>query len=251
MKFVGILIMALFSFSCASPNTVGVRPEFETSRVKTIAMMPTYSVGGFGMTAREREIVERMYEFETIYWLEAQGFEVVRPDELQAAVQDRESQELYDEVVELDHSLNRYFEDAPPQAESIERTSLRELWTRKALPTRAILFTEVVYQTDGTCRTAASEHTEYSEVVGPAESDQPCIISHFQAKLVDAESGVTMWHNRMLRELRGDLTPLHRAENIGAVVETTFAGPYGITPFIRETGSPGAKSQTAASLLKP
>lgn len=208
-------------------------------------MTPTYSVGGFGMTEREREIVERTYQIQTIRWLEAHGFAVIEPDELATQFSSEDSRALYLEIVDLNESLDTYFEGVSG-IESIELTSLKELWEQGELPSKTLLFSEVVYQSDGICRIRASEFTELSEVIGPSEETGPCIISHFQAKLVDAESGATMWHNRMLREVRVETSPRQRAENIEAVVKHTFTGPHGLTTLSRPPRT-ATDAQTAST----
>lgn len=230
MKFAKFFIVCvtLSLVSCATTPGVGVRPDFEGIRLTMIAVPSTYSTTTFGLRAYERRGVERAYELAATRWLMHRGIAVIDAQTLKSHLTRQGVSRASQDELDLKKPLTDYFE-----AESTERKTqaVRALWDRGALPTRALLFTEVVYQSEGYCQD--------TEVVGPhhivtgdAASDHPCIISHFQAKLIDAQTGATMWHNRALIEHRVTVSIEARARTIDQAIHQTFSGPFGFASLI-------------------
>lgn len=225
---------ALLVAACASGPDVGVRTDFEEHRLTTVAIVPFYASGSFGLDALERQDIQQRYQDAAAEALRDQGFEVLHAGALRDHLANRDRWDQFDDGIHLRQPLKYYFEpDSTDDSPSIEVQTLIDLADDDAFPVEALLFGEVVYHSPGTCREKADDHTSYAQLSitasAPAELPRPCISSHFQAKLVDVHTGQTMWFNRMFvethtRHIDEDVT--HRT--IIQTVESTLEAEDGI-----------------------
>ena len=160
------------------------------------------------------------------------------PDELHARLEARGALDQFEDISTFRNGLSEYFEPKPQRREPREVLVLRALHAEGALPAGTLFVGEIVYQSSGVCTSDPREHNELAEVVvsgkpaGGKLAASACVVSHFEAKLVDGKSGQTMWQNRFLRELRLTVvTPQAVAENIAATVHTVILGESGLGPF--------------------
>lgn len=207
---VALLVAALCLLAaCRTGTSVGVRPEFKKASVQTVVIVPFYQLSSFGASAESQKLTREAYELRTERWLKANGFDVVTPREFEQALTERGAWQTYQDGVILRDSLEVYFEPSAEDAvnAAAEVIALQELAANGALPEGRLLFGEIIYQSEATCRTSVSPRDRFSSMeVHPEAKDtlppRPCVLSHFQAKLVDPTTGSTMWYNRHLLELQ-------------------------------------------------
>lgn len=246
MAFRHVAIAAVFSVgllvaACATAPRVGVRPEFEQRHVPRVAVVPFYAMGTFSMTSDELDRTLRSSEQAAIEALEADGFEVVGPASLRQHLTEHDAAQSFDEGVLLRSELTNYFEPAHKQGgPSLEISTIRKLYKEGKLPAEALLFGEVVYHTRTTCRVDPTAYNPYADVAGESdtssEAGSPCIVSHFQAKLVYAPTGETMWFNRKLLQTNTGEAGVEAARaNLVETISRTLAGPDGLRSFGGET----------------
>lgn len=228
------LALGLLACSATPDKKLGLRPGYEQLAVKRVAIVPFYSTGTFGLEDDKLKATISAYERACAEWLINQGFQVLKPEEFRAHLERRSVWKEFQDGVELSLPLWRYFEPgADPTNQTTEVVTLRKLAQAKALPTKTVLVGEIVYQTETTCtQSADGSNTHASVVVSPSAPDdypRPCIVSHFQAKLVDTDRGDTIWYSRKLREYHdAKLDDGKRQANISEVVALTLGGPYGL-----------------------
>lgn len=233
----GVLIalaLPLLACSAAPEKKLGLRPGYEQVAIKRVAVAPFYSSGTFGLDEATLKATIAHYERATTDWLGAQGFQVIAPSQFRQDLESKGVWQEYVDGVDLHLPLTRYFEpSADPNNQSTEVVTVRKLAQAKALPAETMLVGEVVYQTETRCTLSADESSSRAEVIvtpaAPEDYPRPCIVSHFQAKLVDATRGDTIWYSRKLREFHdAKLDDSQRQANITAVVQATLGGPYGL-----------------------
>ncbi|RAL25414.1 hypothetical protein DL240_04165 [Lujinxingia litoralis] len=237
-KLLLLFSLALLTLACASTPDVGVRHDYRSARVRSVAVVPFYAVGTFGLGDDEFELLRLTYQAQAIAWLQKMGFEVMEPEALQHHLSHHELREIFEEGVLLRSALTSYFEPSNDgQTPGVEVLTLRTLARQEALPTDTLLIGQIVYHSRGTCRQAPDAFTPYARTSAtadtPAGYPRPCVVSHFQAKLVDIHTGHTMWFNRMHRESYGrqineDLT-LH---NITRTIQDTLGEGSGLEELI-------------------
>lgn len=230
------VVAALFS-ACASAPQTGVRPDFEKQRIGTVAIAPFYARGAFGIPQEELARLHEQYQASAAQILTEQGFDVVTADELRVHLEKQRLWEQFEDGIYLRQSLVGYFE--PPEdhrSPSIEVETLQAIAEQGGFPAESILFGEVVYHSAGVCRQDASQFTPYAETTvmpsAPATLPRPCVVSHFQAKLVDVRTGRTMWFNRSFLESHSaHLGPDLVQQTILSAVRGTLAEDGGIAPL--------------------
>lgn len=248
-------LLWLVATGCASTPEVGVRPTFADARVTQVAVLPFYSTSRFSKPPEQHAEILELYQTTAEQWLVEQGFDVVGAEALRAHLEANEALQTLEDGIALRGPLDHYFEPQEDGPVGMEVETLRGLHAAGKLPTDVVLLGEVVYQTDTACRVPTSEYTDYARVITqpdgePSSTGTPeaagsgevgCVVSHFQAKLVDARTGRTMWHNRFLRELRDPpITEEKRIANIAETVATTLGGDHGMRRFL---ASPSGQAQ--------
>lgn len=237
-------MLTLLFGACATAPRVGVREDFAQVTVTSVAAAPLFATSQFGLDGARFASVRETYERAVAQDLRSLGFEVVTPDELHAQLEARGALDQLEDISTFRNGLSGYFEPRPGEREPREVLVLRALHADGALPASTLFVGEIAYQSAGVCTSDPREHNQLAQVfVGgkPARGDlaaSPCVVSHFQAKLVDGETGRTMWQNRFLRELRvAEVTPDVLAENIAATVHTVILGEFGLGPFAPRRGA--------------
>jgi hypothetical protein len=252
--------MALTLAGCASTPEVGVRPAFEQRQVLRIAVVPFYSVGSFSLSTKEMAQVIEASEQSAIDSLRTSGFEVIGPRAFRQHLAENSAATRFDDGVLLRSELAHYFEpahsaDAANTGPDLEVTTVRSLSQNGKLPADALLFGEVVYHTRTDCRIDPTLYNDHSDVLRPpgtdaADSDtsnadasnsSECVVSHFQAKLVHAPTGETMWFNRrLLQTYTVKDSPEADQHNLARTVTRTLGGSNGLAAFRAETQAPSA-----------
>lgn len=203
-----LALTGMLVVGCASGPDTGVRAEFEDRRPARVAVVPFYSTGSFGLSADERQLLFARYEQAAEQKLRDLGFDPVNPDALRGFVVDQGYWDDFGDGIPLRQSLTEYFETEPSGRDSIEIRTLRQLAAQGAIPADTLLFAQVVYHSEGICRTKATDHVSHAELAvtpdAPSGLPRPCVTSHFHAKLVDTTTGDTMWYNRSFLETHTD-----------------------------------------------
>lgn len=227
--------IALVLAACASTPEVGVRPDFEQKRVQRIAVVPFYTLSTFSLSQDELDQVLRESEQTAVESLRAGGFEVIEPRAFRQQLAEAGVATRFDDGVLLRNELSNYFEPARKSGQpSLEVATIQQLYQEGNLPADALLFGEVVYHTKTQCRADPTRYNEHAQVSGQSASPgpSPCVVSHFQAKLVYAPTGETMWFNRMLLQTHTDrATEQADRQNMVETVARTLAGPDGLRAF--------------------
>lgn len=228
------VLVGLTLQGCASAPQTGVRPEFQSHTLQRIAVVPFYAQANFSLRPDElAELLERS-EFAAVASLREFGFEVVPPGEFRAHLDESGAARRFDEGIVLRSELSAYFEPAKSSnGPSLEVVTLAKLQQEGVIQADALLFGEVVYHTETRCHKGSENSKAREALKAPtAAPSTPCVVSHFQAKLVYVATGETMWFNRVLLETYPrDLTPAVGSENMALTVGRTFAGPDGLDDF--------------------
>lgn len=222
----------LVGSGCATPRggmeevPMGLRDGVLPGSVGRIAILPFAPSDPFGMEPEAQTLMLARYEASAARELGALGFELLSVEELrQGLASDEARAEL--KRLRIDRPLPELFEPDRRQDGALEddrHVLLRELGRR--LEVRTALVGQVIYHTEAVCqgREPNPYANEVAYVTGPPEGDVrvPCVVSHFEAKLVDLETGRTLWYNRALRELRAD-APSAPIPDAGANADATVA----------------------------
>lgn len=230
-------LCALLCAGCATPPEVGVRSGFRGAAVERVVLAPMYRLGGFGADPAAQARQHTLYQEAFAGWLERRGVEVVRPGALRHHLTERGAWQIYQDGIILRDALTAYFE---PSAGALgaEVVTLRRLHDQGALPAGQLLWTELVYHSEGTCRVRADEAVRWAQVIVTSEAERiepprPCVVGHVRAKLVDAATGHAMWYGRGLVEVQAaEIGPRARARAVHAVVEATLGGRRGIEALL-------------------
>jgi hypothetical protein len=235
-------LIVLTLAGCASAPEVGVRPAFEQRQVPRIAVVPFYSLGTFSLSNAQITEVMEASEASAVESLRASGFEVIEPRAFRQHLVENDATTLFDDGVMLRSELANYFEPAHggDTGPDLEVTTVRELYEQGKLPAEALLFGEVVYHTRTNCRVDPTPHNEHAEILGAssvnASDASECVVSHFQAKLVHAPTGETMWFNRrLLQTYTAEGAPEADQQNLAQTVTRTLGGSDGLAAFRGES----------------
>lgn len=232
-----VVLIATLLAGCASAPEVGVRPAYEQRQVPRIAVVPFYSLGTFSLSGEQLDRVIASSEQSAVESLRDNGFEVIGPRAFRQHLAENDAATLFDDGVLLRSELANYFEPAQSAngGPDLEVTTVRELYEQGKLPADALLFGEVVYHTRTDCRVDPTQHNEYVDVLQASESaseNSSCVVSHFQAKLVHAPTGETMWFNRrLLQTYTDDTTGEADKQNLAQAVARTLGGSDGLAQF--------------------
>lgn len=259
------LLLATISLICASgcastAPTTGMRPDFHRVEVDSIAIVPFYAQSHFSLNDTGFEEMLNAYENATAAWLKRMRFHVIDARSFQHHLTEIGAWQEFSDGIILRHSLISYFEHTGVKPSlAIEAITLKRLAAEGKLPANNLLFGEVVYHSEGTCYVDANQYTKHvqTEVLprAPASLPRPCIVSHFQAKLVTAASAQTMWFNRSMREVHAAIVePQMAAQIITDTINQTFGDKAGINiqPAESTDSDPAtAVSDSRAQPIKP
>ena len=228
-------VVAVLASGCATGPNVGVRSSYETSRLGPTSVVPFFALSQFSL--HDEAVATRLdwAESTAVHWLEERGIRVVTPERTRHRLQIGDSWNHFTEGGLLRKDLSDAFEAANRDQKATAQVSLaRQIRDDEGFETRYVLFGELLYHTKGTCRTRADNYQRRARVVvtpdAPEKMPRPCIVSHFQARLVDVESGATVWYNRRLRELHiAEHDDRWTRKNLRGVVHGTLAGDDGLT----------------------
>ncbi len=232
MRFFVLVLLSLLLTACATSPGTGVRKDFSDRPVETIAVVPFYARGTFGIDPTEFAELRELYEAITVAALRDEGFEVIDPRSTRQYLENADLWEQFVDGIHLTAPLTTYFEP-DPERPAIEIATLRQLAASDDFPFDVLLFGQIVYHSEGSCRIQADHYNSYAKVRFaervPRVGARPCVSSHFQAKLVDVATGHTMWFNRMFVETHTRQIDDHlRRENIALTIRGTVAERDGL-----------------------
>ena len=229
-----LLVVSLLLTACATAPSTGVRGNYRKSKLQATALLPFFATSRFGLTDDQFERRFGWAQETAVQWLRDRGVDVTPPAKTRAFLQAQSRWRHFAPEGLFRTALDISFESAPRRESRQTHPPLPQTPSpAPQLPARFILFGELVYQTSATCTTRADDYTDRARVVvtpnAPAKLPRPCVVSHFQARLLDAETGSTVWYNRRLRELHVDeLTEDWVRKNIRNVVLDTLGGRDGL-----------------------
>ena len=228
---------AIATSGCATTRSVGVRKAFSQHNLRSIAVVPVTSSSRFGMDEFQWQTIRSTYERQILEELRRLGFEVASPQQLEARLRRSGNWQTFTEILVAKGDVARRFEpEFYGENVPLEVLALGRLARASALESDALLISEIVYQSDGVCDRDPRAYSPHAVLIGDPDVTSPCVVSHFEAKLIDPDTGRTMWHNRQLRELRVDeVTPEVRLENIRQTVAGTLSGAHGLGPLAAPT----------------
>ncbi len=239
LRALGSAALAVWMLAaCATSPQVGVRQSYQESRLEATSVVPFFTRSTFSLPEATLRTRLRWAESTVVQWLEQHGVEVVPPETTRRRLQAGSAWAPFAEEGRMRTDLGRAFEDARVDHRARSQAELvRRLRRDDRLESRYLLFGEFLYHTTGTCRTRADEYTDRAHVVlapeAPPSLPRPCITTHFQARLVDADSGETVWYNRQLRELHvPELDASWIRKNLRGVVHETLAGRDGLVEML-------------------
>jgi hypothetical protein len=218
------LIFFLVISGCATAPPAGVRSGYQATRVSKISVAPTFSLDSFGLDAHERHVIERSVDQDAAVWLRRAGFDVTSPEVLrtQLAGEWNDVEDAWYRGVEL----NSLFEEGAPEFEGAEIAAAQR--AAEHLDAQHVLLIQVLYQTDSLCRGDAQEFTPYAVTQPPEVIPYRCVISHLEAKLIDAKTGHIVWHNRAFVELAEAPSPSRRRQTLRKAVDWLLGSSTGL-----------------------
>lgn len=224
-----VLSTAVLLSSCSTAPPTGIRKEFHDHQIQTIAVVPFYSRANFSIDPAELDKLRHVYEAAATSALRAEGFEVIDPRAFRQHLDNHELLAPFTEGIRLHGSLRHYFESSEHAPIPFEVQTLRTL-SASPFPFNTLLFGEIVYQTAGMCRISATTANSFATTRtlpgAPLSFPRHCVVSHFQAKLVDVQSGETIWFNHSLLETYARSIEEEVIDNnISSVVNATFRTP--------------------------
>ncbi len=230
MKFQSALFLLCIAgtSACSTAKPIGVRGNFQNVAVKKIAVMSVFSTGKFSLETEEFEKLRAVYLTSVLTELAHLKFDVVDRKMIESPLSDSEKLTLSDGLG-LPKSLDILFE--PDKGEyGAESNVVRKFYSAKTLPAH-ILFAEIVYHSRTTCHESAEQSNPYAQINDKnIKLPTACILAHFQAKLIDSETGKPMWSNHVFLEHRiGDKADEGTSSDvIKSVVQRTLTGENGI-----------------------
>lgn len=230
----------LFLCGCATSSNTGVRADYHKQPVERVAVVPFYAKASFGLDESQLDSVLDSSQKAAVETLRAEGFEVVEPEVFRDHLAQHEAESKFDDGVLLRSSLSNYFEpsDSEDERASLEVATVTELYEEDKLPGDALFFGELVYHTRAECRSDPSQYNERAEVSYHTEQarradSSPCLVSHIRVKLVDAESGETMWvNNKLLQTHAAREGATSGPEHAAEAVTRTLGGDQGLQGLV-------------------
>lgn len=233
-----LLLLALITSlapACATAPEVGVRPAFAADKVQRVAVVPFFALGRFGLSSEQLDQLLRNGEAAAVQALRTGGFEVIEPADFRARLDAAGAGAVFDDGILLRTDLSGFFEPRAANNEpSLEVLTLTTLAHDGVLQVDALLFGEVVYHTQTECNDDPRNYHAHALVQPgpsppPTDDAQPCIVSHFQAKLIAVPTGEVMWFNRMLLQTYVDAPdPEQGWGNMARAVAHTLSGSHGL-----------------------
>lgn len=228
------LMLTSLLCACSTTTPTGIRGDYKekTKTLKTITLTPFYSVSQFGYSNDAHQAIKDLYQKAAQSWLTSKGYQVTDARSFEQQLTEQGIYQTYKDGMTLNRSLATYFE-RDPKIVSAEIATLKTLHKTGKLKASALLFGEIVYQSDALCQQRASEYTKFATIKthgkAPKAFPKPCITSHFQAKLVDPQTGLTMWYNRAMTEYHvPDIEPIYIQSNINDVIRETLGNDDGL-----------------------
>lgn len=232
------LVASLVVSACATGPQVGVRGSYKQKNIRATTVVPFFTRSRFSLAA---ETVDRRLlwaQTAAVDWLDERGVRVTPPDRARGRLRDASLWRHFTGGGLLRRNLAKSFESADRDQRTSSQTEIvRQIRAESGLESRFLLFGELLYHSAGTCQARADDHTERSDVVvaddAPDTRPRPCIVTHFQARLVDADSGSTVWYNRRMREWHvADAGDAEERRNIEEVVREALGGGDGLADVL-------------------
>lgn len=236
-----VVLLAVASFAataCATAPQLGVRGEYRQSNVTRATVLPFFTLSTFGHDDDDLDARLRWAERAALDWLEEHGVRAEPPEKTRQKLTEAAAWNHFTDGGIFVRNLAESFESSPRRQRRETQTDLlRTLRAQRHVGDQFVLFGEIVYQTSGTCHTRADEHATRVEVaVAPGAPDsppRPCVVTHFRARLVDADSGATVWYNRRMRELYlPNVDESSIQSNIRTVVFQTLGADDGLSKLV-------------------
>jgi len=236
-----LVLSALVGTACAAGPQVGVRSEFRAASIEDASVSPFFARSTFSLSGDALDRRLRWAERAAAEWLAARGVDAVSAAETERQLRSAGRMAAFEEGGAFRVDLSASFDAARLEARRrVQTSTLREL-ADAGLTRRFVLFGELLYQTSGECRGRAGDHTTRANVVvaerAPDAPPRPCVVTHFQARLVEVSSGSTVWYNRRLRErhVRSvDTSTVRR--NVVSTVRRTLGGDGGLGGLLDSAG---------------
>jgi hypothetical protein len=226
------LLLALCLSACASGQQLGVREEvWMGARVGKIAVVEPLIISPFGLDEAPLQRLRDATANAAIAELVRHNVEVITPVALSHQLTELGVWQEFHDAVATGRALSELFEQAQGQPAPVEISTLRALAARGALPA-PLLFIEIAYHTDGTCRVAPPEEGWVVRVPDGASLPAQCVTTHLYGKLVEPTSARPLWYNHALRELYGERSE-DPMSNIAQTVSLLLLGPTGLVRLIQ------------------
>lgn len=236
-----LALCALYVAGCASTPKVGVRSDYRGGALDSSSVTPFFSRSSFSLSDGQLDRRLDWAEQAAVSWLSERGVQLSPPDEVRSELEDADAWGDFEPSGIFTVDLAASFESAPREERRQTQTSVLHDLFERDLAHRYVLFGELLYQTTAECRELPDRHTRRSRVVvtddAPESLPRACVVTHFQARLVDASTGATVWYNRTLRELHAaEIDRAHIRRNIRATVRRTLAGDGGLSDLVETPG---------------
>jgi len=226
---------------CATTPQVGIRSDYRGGSLSGSSMTPFFSRSTFSLSDAELDRRLAWAEEAAVTWLSERGVQVTPPGDVQSRLREADAWGDFEPSGIFTVDLAASFESAPREERRQTQTSILYDLFDRGLSRRYVLFGELLYQTTAECREDPDRYTSRSRVVvaddAPESLPRPCVVTHFQARLMDASAGATVWYNRTLRELHAaEIDRSHVQRNIRATVRRTLASDGGLSGLVETPG---------------
>ncbi len=233
---------------CAPSRQIGVRADYQHRVVSRIGVAPFYSRSTFSLPRKRLDHLLEVAQQRAVTWLRERGFDVVAPTPLRRQLAAQKRWVDFERRIQ-GLALAEAFEGAGARdAQPREMTFVRQLRREGALESRFLLLAELLYHTATTCHVTLSSSPLHI-VDGEPSSEAPrCLVTHLQARLLDTQTGETLWFNRRLRETYTDPSHPRRASraHVRTLVDDVLGGADGLRT-LRPSNGDRSRSETSSS----
>lgn len=227
MKYL-LLICILVTAACASTAPLGIRADFKDEATQSVTLVSVFPSSTFGLPASEQSVLTEAVAAHTLRWFKERQVTAISNIEVERTL--RKSGHFEDTLYAFRNmSLDEAFEIQHPAHLRGQEIDLVKTTSLPILKSAPLLFVEIVYFTEGSCRLTA--RGDYVVKYRSAETNS-CVVAHLHAKLIAPKSAEVMWQNHVLLEDHVLPTPQTRHLHIQRAVDLLFGGQHGLLPLL-------------------
>lgn len=228
MKYL-MLASILLTIACATSPSRGIRAEFKGQNTQKVTLVSVFPSSTFGLDVSERDTLTQAVATHALRWFADRRVSMVSNIEVERNLRHQgHLEETRDALRNL--SLDQAFEIQHPAHLRGQEIDLVKTTPSPVLNSAPLLFLEIVYYTEGSCRLVASG----DHVVRLRSMDtSSCMVAHLHAKLVAPRTAEIMWQNHILLEDTANPSPQTREVHLQRSIDHLFGGHHGLLALLK------------------